>query len=168
MKNNHLKHVGIGILLAGVAGCAVVGGGGEADPRWADYKNWHKLTADKVGTGDPVGILGNVHKGKDGYRDVYVNDIGKATITGSAPYVFPAGSIVIKEQFANKADWEAGKNPGMTISIKKQDGSGSSDNWEWANKYTGKAGPSAFCAGCHTAAIGSDFVFTTADFLAEH
>ena len=114
-----------------------------------------------------AGLIGNVHKGRDGYRDVYVNDIGKEALTGTAPYNFPAGSIVIKEQFANKAAWEAQKGGEVTVSLKVKDGTGSADNWEWAAGYTGKAGPSQFCAGCHTAAIASDFVFTHEDFLAK-
>ena len=138
---------------------------GDPDERWADYKSWTKITEGRTGTGDPTGFIGNVHQGRDGYRDVYVNDIGKATITGTAPYVFPAGSVVVKEQFASKADWEAQKKPGVTVSIKIADGEGSADNWIWADSYTGKAGASNFCAGCHGIAAQSDYVFTTEDFL---
>ncbi len=163
---NYLKLLGLGALIAGTSACSLIGGG-EPDPRWADYKNWHKITEGRVGTGDPTGLIGNVHKGREGYREVYVNDIGKDALTGTAPYNFPAGSIVIKEQFANKAAWEAQKGGEVTVSLKVKDGTGSADNWEWAAGYTGKAGPSQFCAGCHTAAIASDFVFTHEDFLAK-
>ena len=109
-----------------------------------------------------------MHNGSEGYRDVYVNDIGKETLLGTAPYVFPVGTVIVKEQFKTKAAWEKQSKPGLTVSIKKLAGSGSSDNWEWADSYTGTAGPSAFCSGCHTIAAKDDFAFTTADFLADH
>jgi len=162
---------GIAIAVAAilVAGCAssLNPFAREADERWADYKSWTKITEGKTGHGDPTGLIKTVHKGPDGYRDVYVNDIGKEAILGGAPYIFPAGTVVIKEQFGNKADWEAGKNAGVTVSIKTSGGETvNKDDWMWADSYTAKAGASAFCSGCHTAAIASDFVFTHADFLA--
>lgn len=162
---------GIAVAIAGVlvAGCAssLNPFAREADERWADYKTWTKITEGKTGTGDPTGLIKTVHKGPDGYRDVYVNDIGKAALEGSAPYLFPAGTVVVKEQFGSKADWEAGKNAGITVSVKSTAGDAvNRDDWVWADSYTAKAGASAFCSGCHTAAIASDFVFTHADFLA--
>jgi len=49
----------------------------NADSRWADYKNWTKLNAKPI-TGDHTGVLGKLHRGSDGVRFVYVNDIGAA------------------------------------------------------------------------------------------
>ncbi len=168
---NKKMRAGIAAAIASVlvAGCASYGNpfAREADERWADYKNWTKITEGKTGTGDPTGLIKAVHMGPDGYRDVYVNDIGKEALMGSAPYLFPAGTVVVKEQFANKANWEAGKKPGITVSLKQTAGDAvNRDDWVWADSYTAKAGASAFCSGCHTAAIASDFVFTHADFLA--
>ncbi len=165
MKARQLKVIGA-LTVAAVVTTACSGLiKGDPDERWADYKTWTKITEGRTGTGDPTGFIGNVHKGRDGYRDVYVNDIGKDTLLGSAPYVFPVGSVVVKEQFNNKADWEAQKNPGVTVSLKAVEGSGAATNWIWANSYTGTAGKSDFCAGCHTIAAKDDFVFTHEDFL---
>lgn len=166
MKVKQIKIVGaIGVIALITSACSVLSPK-DPDPRWADYKNWTKITEGRTGTGDPTGFIGTVHMGREGYRDVYVNDVGEAAITGSAPYNFPVGTVIVKEQFKNKAAWEAGSKPGVTVSIKKQEGTGSADNWEWADSYTATAGESAFCAGCHTIAAATDFVFTHEDFFA--
>lgn len=156
----------VGAVATALSACSYVGLKGDPDERWADYKSWHKITADKPGTGDPTSLIGNVHMGREGYRDVYVNEAGKAALTGSAPYDFPVGTVVVKEQFKDKAAWEAQKGAGVTVSLKIAEGTGAATNWHWADSYTSTAGDSAFCSGCHTAAIASDFVFTHADFLA--
>ncbi len=160
--------------LAGIflAGCASVNPFAKPDPRWADFKSWTKVTEGTEPTGDPSNLLGLVHKGPDGYRDVYVNDIAKDALLGPAPNDFPEGSVVVKHQFDNKADWEAGKNGDVTVSIKAaDDGTRNKDNWIWAAGMKAKAGASDFCSSCHTAALSlynSDYVFTTADFLKKH
>lgn len=164
MRAGNLKIVG----AAGVAAVLLAGCGslikGDPDPRWADYKSWTKLTESRTATGDPTGFIGNVHKGRDGYRDVYVNEAGKDMLTSQGPYLFPAGTVIVKEQFGSKADWEAQKGAEVTVSVKIEDGSGP-DTWHWAAGYTGKAGESAFCSGCHTIAAKDDYVFTHEKFL---
>ena len=166
-------------IIAGVsstvlAGCASVNPFSKPDERWADFESWTKITEGHgEPTGDPSNLLGPVHKGENGYRDVYVNDIGKDVLMGEPPYNFPEGTVVVKHQFDNKADWEAGKNGEVTVSLKSADnGQRSKDNWTWAAGYKSKAGPSDFCANCHTAAISplfdSDYVFTTADFFKKY
>jgi len=161
----------VGVTSAFITGCASINPFAKADPRWADFKTWTKVTGSDP-TGDPSKLLGVVHKGPDGYRDVYVNDIGKDALLGDAPNDFPEGSVIVKHQFDNKADWEAGKNGDVTVSIKSaDDGTRNKANWTWAAGLKGKAGPSEFCASCHTAALSlydSDFVFTTAGFLEKH
>lgn len=138
----------------------------EADPRWADFKSWTKVTEDHVSTGNPTGFLGGVHMGPEGYRDVYVNDIGRDALLGSAPYNLPAGTVIVKEQFASKEDWEAGRKAAHTVSVKVTDSDQViKENWIWADSYKGTAGESAFCSGCHSIAAKSDFAFTTGDFL---
>ena len=138
----------------------------DADPRWADFKSWTKVTELEPSTGNPTGFLGGVHMGEEGYRDVYVNDVAKEALLGSGPYNLPEGSVIMKEQFASKADWEAGRKGAHTISLKvAQTDELSKDNWIWADSYKGTAGESAFCSGCHSIAAKSDFVFTTGDFL---
>lgn len=154
------------------AGCASVNPFAKADPRWADFKSWTKVTEGTEPTGDPSNVLGVVHKGPEGYRDVYVNDIAKDVLLGEGPYDFPEGSVIVKHQFDNKADWQAGENGDVTVSVKSaDDGTRNADNWTWAAGLTGKAGPSTFCSSCHTAALAiydSDYVFTTAGFLEQH
>lgn len=138
----------------------------EADARWADFKTWTKVTELEPSTGNPTGFLGGLHMGDEGYRDVYVNDIGKDTLLGSAPYNYPAGTVIVKEQFANRADWEAGRKPAHTISVKATASDNIvKENWIWADSYKGTAGESAFCSGCHSIAAKDDYVFTHGDFL---
>lgn len=162
----------VGVSAAFISGCASVNPFAKADPRWADFKSWTKVTEGREPTGDPSNFLNGVHKGEDGYRDVYVNDIGKEALLSAAPNDFPEGTVVVKHQFDNKADWESGENGDVTISIKSaDDGTRNKDNWSWASSMKGKAGPSEFCAGCHTIATtvyDSDYVFTTAGFLEKH
>ena len=73
-------------LTITIAGCAALPSF-TPDERWADFKSWTKLTEGKVGTGDPTGFIGNVHKGPEGYRDVYVNDIGAAMLALSLIHI---------------------------------------------------------------------------------
>jgi len=168
-KNTFITLSGVVAASVLIAGCAsLTAPFKDADPRWADYKSWTKVTALEPGTGDPTGFLGGVHMGTEGYRDVYVNDIAEAALLGSAPYNFPAGSVVVKEQFASEADWEAGRKAAHTVSVKvAASDSLSKDNWIWADSYKGTAGESAFCSGCHSIAAQSDYVFTNGDFLAK-
>ena len=78
-------------------------------------------TEGRVITGDHTGTLGDVHEGRKGYREVYVNDIGLATIKGTAPYRYPAGTILVKEQYKDKAAWEKKSSPNLTIMVKVTD-----------------------------------------------
>jgi len=164
----HTAAIVIGGFSLTLAACSVLPGG-TADERWADYRNWTKITEGKVGTGDPTGFIGNVHKGPNGYREVYVNDIGAAMLAGEGPYNFPEGTVIIKEQFDDKAAWESGEKGEVTVSLKATGSDKlSKENWIWAAGYTGKAGPSAFCSGCHSIAAKDDYAFTNGTFLANH
>ena len=170
MKKLVIK-TGVVITLTGLlAGCAsLTAPFRDPDPRWSDYKNWTRVTADEVSTGNPTGFLGGVHMGDEGYREVYVNDIAKDTLYGSAPYNYPEGSVIVKEQYANKADWEAGRKAAHTVSIKvSQSETARKEDWMWADSYKGVAGESEFCAGCHSIAelrAQGDYVFSNGDFL---
>lgn len=153
-----------------LAGCAsLTAPFRDPDPRWADYKNWTHVTADEVSTGNPTKFLGGVHMGDEGYREVYVNDIAKETLMGSAPYNYPAGSVIVKEQYANKADWEAGRKAAHTVSVKVSASETSQkSDWMWADSLKGTAGESEFCSACHSIAElrgQGDYVFTNGDFL---
>jgi len=157
--------IALGGLSVVIASCSALPNI-NADERWADYKNWTKVTEGKTGTGDPTGFIGNVHKGPEGYRDVYVNDIGAAMLAGNGPYNFPAGTVIVKEQFSDKAAWEAGDGA-VTVSVKVTAGDKpAKSDWIWADSYKSKAGTSAFCSGCHSIAAKDDFAFTNGTFLA--
>ena len=150
-------------MAAVVAGCASFG---SADERWADYKNWTKITEGRVSTGDPTGFVGTVHAGPKGYRDIFVNSTALATNQGTAPYNYPVGSVIVKEQYKDKAAWEAQKSPDVTVMVKIGSSANPDvSNWAFAAGYTGTAEANAFCAGCHTVAQKEDFVFTNEDFF---
>jgi len=138
----------------------------KPDERWADYTQWTKIHNLPI-TGDHTGFLGGLHQAKKGYRQVFVNDIGVATSLGSAPYKYPIGTVIAKEQYKNLAAFEKGKKPGLTIMVKiSDDAANPADNWEWSRGYTKKAKQKdAFCSGCHTIAIQKDFVFSNATSL---
>jgi len=153
-----------------LAGCATLTAPfRDPDPRWADYKNWTRVTETHVSTGNPTNFLGGVHQGDGGFREVYVNDIAKDTLYGSAPYNYPEGSVIVKEQYANEEDWAAGVNAGHTVSIKvSQSETSKKEDWMWADSLKGVAKESEFCAGCHSIAelrAKGDYVFTNGDFL---
>lgn len=145
--------------------CAYLGGG-EADARWADYKSWSKIHSKPI-TGDHTGFLNGLHKAKKGVRVVYVNNVGLETATGTAPYKYPLGTVILKEQYSSQAAYDAGKKPGVTVMVKvSENAANPAENWAWARGYTRKAKvDDGFCAGCHTIALGSDFSFSNADSL---
>jgi len=139
---------------------------GEPDERWANYQPWTKITEGRVITGNPIGLTAEVHMSTKGYREVFVNEVGRETMQGSAPYNYPAGTVIVKEQYKNKAAWEAQSSPQLTIMVKIADSDNpQAENWIWATGYQESAGANAFCSGCHTAAVRSDFAFTNEDFF---
>lgn len=147
-----------------MAGCAALGGG-EPDARWADYKSWTRAN-DVPSTGASPG-LGAVHKGPEGGRFVYVNDIGRDTLLGDGPYQYPVGTVIVKEQYSSPAAAEAGTGLDTTISVKIAEGTGP-ETWHWSTGFTKPAGASQFCSGCHSIPFAEDFVFSNAKYLAEN
>lgn len=165
MKTTTLSICTLAATGALLAGCASLDPFAEPDPRWADYTSWTKVLDGN--TGDPTGFIGSVHEGSEGYRNVYVNAVGEETLLGDAPYDYPAGTVVVKEQFASREDWEAGNDPAVTVSVKETaSDTPVRENWIWADSYTATAGDSAFCSGCHGIAAANDFVFTNGEFIA--
>ncbi|NND89923.1 MAG: hypothetical protein HKN42_03605 [Granulosicoccus sp.] len=134
------------------------------DTRWADYRSWTRITEGRPTIGDPTGYIGERHFGSDGYKEVYVNDIGEEVLTSDGPYRFPIGTVLVKEQFVDKNAWLEQNDPVITVSVKVSDVEGRS-NWKWADSYTSVAKESVFCLGCHSHAYADDFVFTTERFL---
>lgn len=144
-----------------VAGCSSLPFGGEADARWAEFRSWTKVTDGE--TGDPTGFIGNVHAGPTGWRDVYVNETALATINNADSRSFPAGSVIVKEQFKSEAAWKSGKPGAVTVGLKTSGGEdepAAAGNWIWADSFKSTAGESAFCSGCHTIAARHDYMFT--------
>jgi len=147
-----------------IAGCASINPFASADARWADYKTWQTATAMPT-TGASPG-LGNVHKGPEGARHVYVNNVGAAVMKGEGPYEYPQGTVIVKEQYDSLADYQAGKTPDVTVSVKVGAGPKARENWQWAAGLAAPAEDSAFCSGCHSIPLAEDFVFSNADYLA--
>lgn len=155
----------VGVFALIIAACSALQFG-SADSRLADYRQWTKITEGYVITGDHSEFLGETHRAPTGYRDVFVNDIGLKTIRGTAPYKYPLGTVIVKEQYKNKAAWEAQKNAEHTIMVKVADNSeATEDNWLWAAGLTGKAKANTFCSGCHSVVEEDDYVITNAEFL---
>ncbi|MFT5728236.1 MAG: hypothetical protein ACI8PB_002389 [Desulforhopalus sp.] len=159
-----LKQIGL-IALTGcvVMACAKIG---KIDERWSDYSGWTRLTKNNVITGDLTGTLGGVHEGLKGYREVYINDVGLAVSQGDAPYRYPIGTVLVKEQYKDKAAWETKKTPSLTIMVKVSDiDEEEEENWRFSTGLNKKAAKNTFCFDCHAAVLGDDIVFTNGDFF---
>ena len=167
MNIKQLKLAALAISISVfVSACASFG---KADERWVDYQSWTKITQGRVSTGDPTGFVGTVHAGPTGYRDIYINKIGIETNQGTAPSNYPIGTVIVKEQYENKAKWEAQDSPGVTIMVKiAASDTPSADSWRWSAGLTDAPEENAFCSGCHTIAFANDFVFTNEDFFKAH
>lgn len=147
-----------------LAGCAYLGLG-SPDPRWADYTGWTKANDQPI-TGDHTHILGNLHQGADGYRDIYVNDIGRDTMLDpEGPYNYPVGTVIVKEQYRSQSAYERGGRPGLTgpgitVMLKVADSNPTqASDWQWSRGYTMTASEDDFCSACHMAAYNSDLNF---------
>lgn len=169
MKPGNLLKVVLFLSVSGlIIGCAASSDySGNTDSRWADFKSWTKITEGRTSTGDPTGLVSGVHKGREGYRDVYVNDIGLAVNQGTAPYNYPVGSVIVKEQFDDLQAFKAQKPTDLTIMVKLTNSdTPDAKNWGWSAGYSSKLEEvNAFCSGCHSVAAKTDFVFTNEEFL---
>jgi hypothetical protein len=137
-----------------------------------NYKKWYRVTKDEPNTGDPTGFVEKRHRGSKGYREIYINKLGESVNTGSAPYKYPVGTIVVKESYKSKASWEARKSPQVTTMVKLAKGK-SPETGDWGyymgikgKLSTGTSKWAKFCNKCHVYAIGKDYVFMNSDFIA--
>lgn len=143
----------------------------EMNKLWADYKNWYRTTKDAPNTGDPTGFLGGLHKGTKAYREIYINKVGEPVGTGNGPYVYPAGTVVVKEAYSNMKAWEAKKSPQLTIMVKLKKGeSPETGDWGYVMGATGTVSTGTskwakFCNKCHIYAAGKDYIFVNSEFL---
>ncbi len=139
---------------------------------WDGYTSWYQITKDAVNTGNPTGFIKkNRHEGETGYREIYINDIGKDVNLGSAPYKYPEGTIVVKESYKNKAAWEKKGKMVLTVMIKQAEGT-SPETGDWGyvmgakgKLSTGTSKWAKFCTKCHVFAANKDYVFMNADFM---
>jgi len=139
---------------------------------WDGYTDWYKITKDAPNTGDPTGFIEkNRHGGVEGYREIYINDIGKEVNLGSAPYKYSEGTIVVKETYKNKVAWEKKGKLVLTVMIKQADGT-SPETGDWGyvmgakgKLSTGTSKWAKFCTKCHVFAASKDYVFMNADFM---
>lgn len=149
------------LAAAAVSSCTLFQG--QPDPRWASYKTWTSVVRGLHG--DPEGDLDGVHEAANGYRNVWVNDVGREMLLSDGPYEYPVGTVVVKEQFGSEASWQADRSPQLTVMLKVAAGEGA-DTWHWA-VGTGGAGPDRFCSKCHDNVEEHDFVFTNGAFLGD-
>ena len=139
---------------------------------WKDYRSWHKLTEEPT-TGDPTGLLFRRHGGTAGYRNIYVNEIGKQSYTDSS-FPYPVGTIIVKEVYKNEKKYLEDNISTVSIMLKLEEGtSPETGDWEYIEDLAGKkrgSGTSAsarFCGSCHRSANKTDFVFSTPSLYSE-
>lgn len=135
---------------------------------WSNYLAWHKVTPEAE-TGDPTGFLGGLHDGTRAFRQIYVNSTGEAVNRGTQGFPYPAGSILIKESFNNRADLDARRNPDLTVMIKLAAGqSPETGGWEYVRpdgaRGSGSSDLGAFCRDCHLFAAATDYNFINSVF----
>jgi hypothetical protein len=127
-----------------------------------ESQKWSKVNKELI-TGDMFGALAEAHLGPEGFRQVYINSIGKAVSMGKADFPYPVGTFVMKEAFEN-----AGGTPGdlaaYTIMVKRGDSyDPANGNWEYLMFNPAKEvmaqGKIDMCIGCHAAVADKDYVF---------
>lgn len=138
---------------------------------WSDYLSWYKVTPEAV-TGDPTGVLGAVHDGRNAFRQIYVNTVGEGVNRGTQGMPYPQGSILLKESFNNAGALADRRNPDLTIMIKLAAGqSPATGDWEYVmgadgnRRGTGDSGLGAFCRDCHLFAAATDYNFINSKFF---
>lgn len=159
------SYLGGVVVLAFIGACTVVGSVDADDV--SGYREWTKVNAEPVYMLPSVSAMcvqrpeyspANPHLPR--HFTVYVNEIGRAAM--SAGTVFPVGSIIVKEKFAEGAS----KPELLTVMLKRAKGfNPECGDWEFRT-----ASPDgdyaatedvAHCVSCHVAKPDSDFTFRT-------
>ncbi len=116
------------------------------------YRDWQRAVAN-VNTDAHMSAI----------KDVYVNDRGIASFrSGEMP--FPAGSVIVKENFKPLSGGEKGALMALTAMVKMNAGY-HPEGGDWAYIQTDPGfsettlGKVEKCASCHAAAANKDFVF---------
>lgn len=135
---------------------------GTTTDMFSDYMSWTKVNRETI-TGDATGVLGPAHEGAKGFREIYVNDLGKPVYFGEMAYPFPVGTIIVKESY-NEDNGMKGILKNLTVMVKKTSGyDPANGDWEYIMASPtfdvmdqGKIG---MCIGCHSAEKDKDFTF---------
>ena len=148
-----------------VSGCASAPDAGAAPASaFEGYTSWTKVNRQPI-TGDTTGALGSAHQGERGFREVYINDVGKGVSSGGASYPYPQGTVVVKESYKRGSSGGKGDLAALTVMVKREAGyDPENGDWEYAMatpamkiQAQGKLG---MCINCHAAAFDDDYVFT--------
>ena len=128
------------------------------------YQNWTMVNMATI-AGDATGVLGSAHEGAAGFREVYVNEIGRSVALEEADYPFPEGTVVLKEAYRADGSGNKGALSNLTIMVKREsEYDPENGDWEYImTTSTGAVqaqGKLQMCIGCHWAASDTDFVFT--------
>lgn len=153
-----------------LTGCGLAVYTGLMPAEWQDYQQWYQVTPTAT-TGDPTGMLDDVHAGNNAYRVIYVNAAGEAVNKGEQPFPYPEGTVLVKETFASESAWQNNRSPALTVMLKQAaDTSPATGDWEYVNGATGLLRGAEgtrwgeFCGGCHVRAYATDFNFINSQF----
>ena len=143
-----------------IAGC-VSDAGATSASAFQGYTSWTKMNKQPI-TGDATGVLGSAHEGARGFREVFINDVGKNAGSGGS---YSQGTLIVKESYKKASSGGKGDLTGLTIMVKREAGyDPENGDWEYLNatsalkiRAQGKLGG---CINCHAAAFDSDYVFT--------
>lgn len=157
--NDALPRIALAVLTLGLAACA-----DEADDPAREvydlaiaddtYKDWSLFP-----NASPDLYPSNQHNGD--YVRSYMNDVA-ADALSSFSGEFPAGSILVKEQYA---DAEGKTLNGHTVMWKRAGYDAEHGDWYWvaftgAGATTSHDGMASYCYECHAAVEANDWVYT--------
>jgi len=155
------------LLVFLISGFFIISAKGQEDDAtsgdaFSGYLNWSKVNQVTI-TGDDTGVLGAAHERAKGFREIYVNDIGKSTAYRESDYPYPVGSVIIKESYSAD-DGAKGILKSITIMVKREAGyDPDNGDWEYAmtdeNLKVSRQGKINMCISCHSVMSDKDFTF---------
>ena len=167
-----MKKIIITLFILSLLSVGLFANGGAEDLNpttasdFAGYQSWTKVNSETI-TGDITGVLAGAHERSKGFREIYVNDIGKPVEFGEADYPYPVGSIIVKESYKNK-NGSKGALSNLTIMVKRESGY-SSDYGDWEYIMTDSKGSiksqgaMGSCIACHATGSDKDFTFINSE-----
>ena len=146
--------------------CASTGSDSNATTvdAFSDYTGWSKVSMATI-SGDRTGSLGPAHGGPTGFREVYVNSVGKPVSDGAASLPYPLGTILVKETYKTEGG-QKGTLKDITIMVKRESGYDTmNSDWEYLNVSSTlkikSQGSIKMCINCHAVAMVDDYIFTS-------